>query len=44
MVIAMATNFETKIAITGFVCMIVNRQLVMEVGLSGWPTKCRCGL
>ena len=33
--VAMATNFETKIAITGFVTMIVTRQLVMEEGLSG---------
>ena len=26
----MTTNFGTKIAITGFVCMIATRQLVME--------------
>jgi len=39
--VAMATNFETKIAITGFVTMIVTRQLVMEEGLSGWPTDDR---
>ena len=35
------TNFETKIAITGFVRVIATRQLVMEGGLSGWPTECR---
>ena len=29
-VVAMATNFETKIAITGFVKTIATRQLVME--------------
>ena len=28
--VAMATNFGTKIAITGFVWMIVTRLLVME--------------
>jgi len=32
-VIAMATNFGTKIAITGFVRKIATRQLVMEGGL-----------
>ena len=30
MVVAMATNFWTKIAITGFVRMVASRQLVME--------------
>ena len=40
-VIATATNFGTKIAITGFVCMIATRQLVIEGSLSGRPTKCR---
>jgi len=40
-VVAIATNFGTKIAITGFVWMIATRQLVMEGGLSGRPTKCR---
>ena len=39
--VAMATNFETKIAITGFVRTIATRQLVMEGGLSGRPTECR---
>jgi len=40
-VIAMATNFGTKIAITGFVRMIATRQFVMERGLSGWLADCR---
>ena len=40
-VIAMATNFGTKIAITGFAYTIATMQLVMEGGLNGWPTKCR---
>jgi len=35
----MATNFGTRIAITGFVWTIVTMQLVM--GLSQQPTKCR---
>jgi len=39
--VAMATNFGTKIAITGFVRSIATRQLVMEGALSGWPTECR---
>jgi len=29
-IVAMATSFGAKIAITGFVCMIATRQLVME--------------
>ena len=37
----METNFGTKIAITGFVWTTANRQLAMEEGLSGRPTKCR---
>jgi len=37
----MATNFGTKIVITGFVTMIATRQLVIERGLSGLPTECR---
>ena len=37
----MATNFGTKIAITGFVCTIAIRLLIMEGSLSGGPTKCR---
>jgi len=42
--VAMATNFWTKIAITGFVRTIATRQLVMEGGLSGRPKECRyCG-
>jgi len=40
-VVAVATNFETKVAITGFVRMIVTRHLVMKSGLSGRPAKCR---
>ena len=40
-VVAMATNFGTKIAITGFVRTIATRQLVMDGGLSGRPTECR---
>jgi len=40
-VVAMATNFGTKIAITDFVRMIATRQLVMEGGLSGRPAKSR---
>ena len=41
-VINMAANFETKIAITGFVWMIATRQLVMEGGLScQQPTRGR---
>jgi len=40
-VVAMATNFRTKIAITGFVRTIVTRQLVMEGGLISQPTECR---
>jgi len=36
--IAMATNFQTQVAITGFVWMIATRWLVMEGGLSGWPS------
>jgi len=40
-VVAMATNFGTKIAITGFVRTIATRQLVMEWGLSGRLTDCR---
>ena len=39
--VAMATNFGTKIAITGFVCTIAIRLLIMEGSLSGGPTKCR---
>ena len=38
----MATNFGTKIAITGFARMIANRQLVMEGSLSGRPTPTEC--
>ena len=38
--VAMATNFGTKIAITGFVRMIATRQLVMEgVRVVGRPLK-----
>ena len=33
--IAMTTNYETEIAITGFVRTIVTRQWVMEGSLSG---------
>jgi len=40
-IVAMATNVGTKIAITGFVWLIVTRQLLMQRGLSGWPTDCR---
>jgi len=40
MVVAMTTNFGTKIAITCFVWTIATRQLVMG-GLRGRPTKCR---
>jgi len=40
-VIAMATNFGTKITITGFVKTTATRQLVMEGSLSGQPTECR---
>jgi len=40
-VVAMATNFGTKIAITGFVRMIVTRQLVTAESLSGRPRECR---
>ena len=36
----MASNFGTKIAITGFVWTVATRLLLME-GLSGQPTKCR---
>jgi len=39
--VAMATNFGTNIAITGFLRTIATGQLVMEGGLSGQPTKCR---
>ena len=39
--IIMATNFGTKIAVTGFVRTIANRQLVMKGGSSGQPTECR---
>jgi len=35
----MATNFGTKIAITGFVCTIAT--MVMDGGLSGRPTECK---
>ena len=35
--VAIATNFGTKIAITGFVWTIATK---LEVGLSGRPTKC----
>ena len=38
---AMATNFGTKIAITGYVRTIATGQLVMEGDLSGRPTECR---
>ena len=38
--VAMATNFETKIAITGFVRTIVTRQLVKQGGLSGCSKEC----
>jgi len=37
----MATNFGTRIAITGFVRTIATKQLFMEGGLSGQPTECR---
>jgi len=37
----MATDFGSKITITGFVRMIATRQLVMEGSLSGQPTECR---
>jgi len=37
----MATNFGTKIAVTGFVRTTATRQLVMEGSLSGQPTECR---
>ena len=40
-VVAMTTNFGTKIAITGFVRTIATRQLAMEGGLSGRLTECR---
>jgi len=40
-VVSTETNFGTKIVITGFVRTIATRQLVMEGGLSGRPTKCR---
>jgi len=41
-VIAMATNFGTKIAIIRFVWTIANRELmVVEWGLSGRQTECR---
>jgi len=33
--VAMATNFETKIAIAGFLCAIATRRLVME-GVGVW--------
>jgi len=36
----MATNFGTKIALTGFVFMIATRRLVMDGGFSGRPTQC----
>ena len=39
--VAMATNFGTKSAITGFVWTIATRRLVMEGGVSGRPTECR---
>ena len=39
-VVAMATNFGTKIAITGFVRTIATTHVVMG-GLSGRPTDCR---
>jgi len=39
--VAMATNFGTKVAITGFVRTIATRQLDMEWGLSGRPTDFR---
>ena len=39
--VAMATNFGTKIAITGFVRTIANRQLVMKGSLCGRLTDCR---
>jgi len=37
----MATNFGTKITITGFVRMIATGQLFIEGGLRGRPTECR---
>jgi len=40
--IAMATSFGTQFAVTGFVRTMATRQLVMEGGLSGWLTDCRC--
>ena len=40
-VVAMATNFGTKIAITGFVRTTATRQLVMKASLCGRLTKCR---
>ena len=36
--VAMATNFGSEIAITGFVRTIATRQLAMEGGLSGRTT------
>jgi len=39
--VALATNFGTKVAISGFVRTIATRQLVMERGVSGRPTECR---
>jgi len=37
----MATNFGSKIAVTGFLWTIATGLLVMEAALSGRPTKCR---
>jgi len=39
--VAMATNFGTKITITGFLRTIATRQFVMEGRLSDRPTDCR---
>ena len=39
--VTMASNFGTKIDITGFSRTIATWQLVMEWGLSGRPTDCR---
>jgi len=39
--LAMSTNFGTQFSITAFVWTIAARRLVMEWGLSGWPTKLR---
>jgi len=40
-VVAMSTNFGTKLLLTGFVWTIATRQLVMYGGLSYLLTECR---